>query len=275
MNCKKTASAIETWITEYALGIGKESLVVGVSGGIDSAVVSTLCANTALTTRCALLPIHQNIEETDRGSRHCQWLMNGGGDVRVNKVDLTSSYSEIKMSAIVSFGKQSGLSCANLRSRLRMAMLYMFSNNLNGLVVGTGNKIEDYGVGFCTRYGDTGVDINPIGSLLKSQVFELAAYFGINKEILNAKPTDGLWSDGRDDESQLGNTYSEFEDAMSYCEHYNIETFEDFRHHLEIVHAHPSGQAWKKTPLSVDNYIHRHATNSFKMKMPPIGPEPI
>jgi NAD+ synthase len=204
---------IVNWIKHYAENNNISSLVIGVSGGIDSSLVSTLCAMTDIPTHCVLMPIHQDPEHTKRGYNHVRWLQKYHIKVNMHQFDLTDMYD--KFVNVMDYAN-SELGYANSRSRLRMVTLYQLAATTNGIVVGTGNKVEDFGVGFYTKYGDGGVDISPIADLTKTEVYELAKELGINKEIIDATPTDGLWGDSRNDEEQIGATYPELEWAMSY-----------------------------------------------------------
>ena len=186
------------------------------SGGIDSAITSTLCALSGKNTLCILMPIHQNEQEFNRSSEHANWLTSKFSNVSVCKVDLTETF-DILSKEIPSEIK-SHLTMANTRARIRMTTLYTFAGSKGMLVAGTGNKVEDFGVGFYTKYGDGGVDLSPIADLMKSEVYEIAKELKIINSIQDAAPTDGLWSDGRNDEDQLGATYNELEWAM---EEYN------------------------------------------------------
>ena len=201
---------IVNWIKEYAERHDKTALIVGVSGGIDSAVVSTLCAKTGIKT----IPCILSINSPDwLAFDHVRWL----DDEYTNidwRVDNVENLFRAFESTAETLEADSELGFANSRSRLRMALLYQIAQSNNGLVVGTGNKVEDFGVGFFTKYGDGGVDISPIGDLYKSEVYELGASLGILDSIMEATPTDGLWDDGRTDEDQMGLTYDELEEAM-------------------------------------------------------------
>tara|TARA_R100000458_G_scaffold59951_1_gene73186 strand:- start:15151 stop:15906 length:756 start_codon:yes stop_codon:yes gene_type:complete len=203
---------IVNWIQEKAEKAKRPVLVVGVSGGIDSAVVSTLCSKTKLKTIVVNMPIHQDPEQIDRATYHFKWLKENFTKVEGLTIDLTNVYDEF----IKNFpkGYKYNLACANSRARLRMTTLYQIAGSSQGLVVGTGNKVEDFGVGFFTKYGDGGVDISPIADFMKSEVYEIGKELGIIDSILQAPPTDGLWGDGRTDEDQLGVTYDELEWAM-------------------------------------------------------------
>ena len=210
----KLQNRISNWLNEYLTGNNMESFVIGISGGIDSAVTSTLCAMTGKRTIVVTMPIHQNPEETFRGMNHIDWLKDNYPNVEQYNVELTGIYDKFKIESPALF--QNDLSLANTKARIRMSTLYLIAGGSKGLVVGTGNKVEDFGVGFFTKYGDGGVDISPIADLMKSEVYEIAKKLNINKEIIDASPTDGLWDDGRTDQDQLGVTYDELEWAMNY-----------------------------------------------------------
>ena len=203
---------ISNWIKDYAEKHKVESLVVGVSGGIDSAVVSTLCALTGIQTFVLSMPIRQADDQHDRSVDHCLKLLERFPNVHWETIHLTKVFEQFEQL----FPANNKLALANSRSRLRMITLYQVAQENNGIVVGTGNKVEDFGVGFFTKYGDGGVDISPIADLTKTQVRELARELGVNQEIIDAPPTDGLWEDGRSDEDQIGATYEELEWAMEY-----------------------------------------------------------
>ena len=198
---------ISDWLKSYLEDNNLKTFIVGISGGIDSAVTSTLCAMTGKKTVVVTMPIHQNPDETDRGKRHIKWLKNNYSNIEDYHIDLTGTYEDLKQ-AIPKINIDNkelyDLSLANTRARIRMSSLYLISGGLKGIVVGTGNKIEDFGVGFFTKYGDGGVDISPIGDLMKSEVWSRGQQLGIIEDILDAQPTDGLWDDGRTDEYQLG-----------------------------------------------------------------------
>ena len=203
---------IVNWIKDYADKNRIQSLVVGVSGGIDSAVVSTLCAETKLPTFVLGMPIHQDSEQESLSDKHMDWLSQKNDNVKKLKFDLTRTFETFKKT--LNEYSHDELSLANTRSRLRMVTLYQIAGKYNGIVVGTGNKVEDYGVGFYTKYGDGGVDIAPIADLYKTEVRELGGYLGVSQEIIDATPTDGLWDDNRTDEDQLGVSYTLLEEAM-------------------------------------------------------------
>jgi len=189
-----------------------KSFVVGVSGGIDSGVVSTLCAETGLPVYVIAMPIHQDEGQRTLSQDHMKWLVDTYENVSMVQFDLTSVFEEFKKS--LSGYAQNTLALANTRSRLRMVTLYQIAGENSGLVVGTGNKVEDYGVGFYTKYGDGGVDIAPIADLYKTEVWELGKHLGVSQDIIEAQPTDGLWDDKRTDEDQLGASYADLELAM-------------------------------------------------------------
>jgi NAD+ synthase len=202
---------ITDWIQDYANRAGMKSLVVGISGGIDSAVVSALCAKTGLNTVAVTMPIRQRPDLHDLSMRQGAWLCNEFDNVRHEIIDLTSTFDEFE-GRLNTYDNLLGF--ANSRSRLRMVTLYQIAQSVGGLVVGTGNKVEDFGVGFYTKYGDGGVDISPIADCYKTEVWQMGRELGILQEIIDAAPTDGLWDDGRTDEDQLGLTYADLEVAM-------------------------------------------------------------
>jgi len=214
MNSKKIIENITDWLINYSEKSNTNGFVVGVSGGVDSAVTSTLCAQTGLPTLCLDLPILQSKKEHDRAKKHIDWLKDKYKNTSSKSIDLSESFLSFKNSVEINSNKNNLLSLANSRSRLRMATLYYYAGLNNYIVVGTGNKVEDFGIGFYTKYGDGGVDISPIADLYKTEIFEIAKKLSIIKEIILAKPTDGLWDDERSDEDQIGATYEELEWAM-------------------------------------------------------------
>jgi len=224
---KKLKQDIVKWLGDYVLENSSiKAFVVGVSGGIDSAVVSTLAASTGLPTYALGMPIHQNSEQKNLSDSHLEWLQENFNNVIVQKFDLTKVFDTFQFT-MKEFGSDK-LSLANSRSRLRMVTLYQVAGTVGGVVVGTGNKVEDYGVGFYTKYGDGGVDIAPIADLYKTEVWELGKHFGVDQRIINAQPTDGLWDDGRTDEDQLGVSYSALEEAMEYGTGPGIDILQKF-----------------------------------------------
>lgn len=219
MNSEKTVNHIVNWLKDYATEAGIKGFVIGISGGIDSALTSTLCAKTGLHLLCVEMPIHQAENQVNRALNHIKWLQENFKDVSMTKVELTHIFDSLVASfPPIKDEEDRFMSLANTRARLRMTSLYYFAA-LNGyLVAGTGNKVEDFGIGFFTKYGDGGVDLSPIADLLKTEVYELAAHLKINQDILNAAPTDGLWGDDRTDEDQIGASYPELEWAMQMDE---------------------------------------------------------
>lgn len=217
MNTEAVISHIIDWLNDYADKAGTVGFVVGVSGGIDSATTSTLAAKTGRPTLCLEMPIHQAESQDSRARRHIDELEKQFNNVSSIRTDLTPLFeSFVNSMPAVESEEHRFLSLANTRARLRMTTLYYFAGLHNYLVAGTGNKVEDFGVGFYTKYGDGGVDISPIADLNKTEVYAIAETLGVNQEIMVAKPTDGLWGDDRSDEDQLGASYPELEWAMEY-----------------------------------------------------------
>ncbi|MDO4782055.1 MAG: NAD(+) synthase [Capnocytophaga felis] len=214
MNAEKVSKRIVQWLQSYVETSRVKGLIVGISGGVDSAVVSTLCAETSLPTLCLELPIHQAESHVSRAKEHIHFLKKNYANVSSLEVDLTSVFDQF-VSQIPETDKPTyEMALANTRARLRMTTLYYFAGLEGYIVVGTGNKIEDFGVGFFTKYGDGGVDVSPIADLMKSEVYLLGKYLKIPESILNAKPSDGLFGDDRSDEDQLKASYDELEWAM-------------------------------------------------------------
>ncbi|MBU2939896.1 NAD(+) synthase [Lacinutrix sp. C3R15] len=227
MQTEKVVDHIVKWLKDYATKANIKGFVIGISGGIDSAVTSTLCAKTGLDLLCLEMPIHQAESQVSRALNHIDWLKTNFDKVSMTQVQLTPVFDSL-VTALppVENEEDRFMSLANTRARLRMTTLYYFAA-LNGyLVAGTGNKVEDFGVGFYTKYGDGGVDLSPIADLLKTEVYEIAKYLGIHQEIIEAAPTDGLWGDDRTDEDQIGATYPELEWAMQM--HDEGKTEDDF-----------------------------------------------
>ena len=208
----KLKTDISDWMVDYMKSSGMNCFVVGVSGGIDSAVVSTLAAETRYNIFALGMPIHQNSEQESLSDAHLKWLSEKYVNVEAVKINLTNTFETFRYDLERHATDNHAL--ANTRSRLRMVTLYQFAGQYKGIVVGTGNKVEDYGVGFYTKYGDGGVDIAPIADLYKTEVWELGKHLGVDSRIIEATPTDGLWNDGRTDEDQLGTTYVALEEAM-------------------------------------------------------------
>lgn len=215
MQTEKVVNHIVNWLKDYATNAKINGFVIGVSGGIDSAVTSTLCARTGLNVICVEMPIHQAKSQVSRALGHIDWLKSNFNNVSMTQVNLTPVFDSL-ISALpkVMEEEERFMSLANTRARLRMTTLYYFAALNKYLVAGTGNKVEDFGVGFYTKYGDGGVDLSPIADLLKTEVYELAKYLGVNQDIIDAAPTDGLWGDDRTDEDQIGASYPELEWAM-------------------------------------------------------------
>ena len=214
MEVSKKVVFIKDWILNYINSMPKQatSLVIGISGGIDSSVASTLCALTGTKTIVLTMPIKQISSQHDLSLKHEKWLKNKFKNIESHTIELDEVFKSFR-SKLSGFDNEHGL--ANSRARIRMTTLYQVAAANNGIVVGTGNKIEDFGVGFYTKYGDGGVDISPIADCTKTEVWELGKELGILEEIIQAQPTDGLWDDGRTDVVQLGLTYQELEEAMN------------------------------------------------------------
>jgi len=213
MDVKKRANIITDWINNYcdSASYKPKALVVGISGGIDSSVVSTLCANTGRKTIVLTMPIKQIKSQHDLSLAHAKWLKQKYKNVEHHLLEMDKIFTSFSQ-VLNNFDNEHGY--ANSRARLRMATLYQVAAANKGIVVGTGNKVEDFGVGFYTKYGDGGVDISPIADCNKTQVWELGRYLGVSDDIINTPPTDGLWDDGRNDVQQLGMSYEELEKAM-------------------------------------------------------------
>ena len=238
MDVSQKASFISNWIKDYANSMPKKakSLVIGVSGGIDSSVSSTLSAMTGLRTIVLSMPIKQKAEQHDLSQKHKEWLKNKFSNVEGYTLELDDVFKSFE-NTLSKFENEHGM--ANSRARLRMTTLYQVAAANSGIVVGTGNKVEDFGVGFYTKYGDGGVDISPIADCNKTEVWELGKELGILDEIINAAPTDGLWDDGRTDEGQLGLSYQELEEAMENPNSKNRNKYTEIRkmnlHKMEAI----------------------------------------
>ena len=211
MNTAEKINFISNWILDYSNKNNFSSLVIGISGGIDSAVTSTLSARTNLQTHVVTMPILDHQTLNNRGNNHVDWLKKNFKNITHHHIDLSKVFGEFQ-DKLGSNNSEHGY--ANSQARLRMTTLYQIAASNNGIVVGTGNKVEDFGIGFYTKYGDGGVDISPIADCLKTEVWDMGKKLGINQEIIKADPTDGLWTDGRTDEQQVGLSYEEIEEAM-------------------------------------------------------------
>jgi NAD+ synthase len=227
LNSEKVNHLIVNWLKNYAVNAGANGFVIGISGGIDSALTSTLCAQTGLKTLCVEMPIHQAQSHVNRAKEHIEQLKKRFANVSDAIVNLTPVFEGFKAQIPTTTDEAKyNLALANSRARLRMTTLYYFAGIQGLLVTGTGNKVEDFGVGFYTKYGDGGVDLSPIADLMKSEVRTLAKYVQVPESILNATPTDGLFGDDRSDEDQLGASYNELEKAMNAAD--NGKTENDF-----------------------------------------------
>ena len=248
MNTKEVKQYIKNWILEYHRNSKTKGFVIGISGGIDSALTSTLVAETGTPLLCIEMPINQNENQVSRGKKHIAWLKKNYKNINSIECNLTEIFNQFK-SISLEKNKTQLLALANTRSRLRMTTLYYYAQLNNSLVVGTGNKVEDFGIGFYTKYGDGGVDLSPIADLMKSEVFKLAKSLNINKDILEAPPTDGLWDNDQTDEDQIGATYEELEWAMKNSKSKNLSQREQ-----EVLKI----------------YNHFHNTNKHKMVPIPV-----
>ncbi len=219
MNTEKVVEYIVTWLKDYATNAKVNGFVIGISGGIDSAVTSTLCAKTGFPVLCVEMPIHQSENQVSRAKEHISQLKERFKKVSSIEVNLTHTFEKFK-SAVPKIEDTTTLnmSLANTRARLRMTTLYYFAGLHGYLVAGTGNKVEDFGVGFFTKYGDGGVDLSPIADLMKSEVYEIAKFLEVPNTIQKAQPTDGLFGDSRTDEDQIGASYDELEWAMNQAD---------------------------------------------------------
>jgi len=267
MDYKKLEIQIVSWLEKYLEDSGLKGFVVGISGGVDSAVVSTLCAKTKYPVYCIELPIHQHSDHVSRASNHIKWLQDNFKQIEKFDIDLSDSFDVFSSKLSKNIAEDSSsteLADANLRSRMRMCALYYASNMHGLLVAGTGNKVEDFGVGFFTVGGDGQVDLSPIADLLKTEVWEFSKYLGVNKEITDAIPSDGLWGDTRSDEDQLKASYPELEWAMSYLD--EIEKFEPLSRPLSVSEEDLSPR--QKEVLEV--YTRLNSRNQFKMVPTPM-----
>ena len=264
---KQRIRHIVKWIKDYARSAKINTLVVGISGGIDSSVVSALCAETGLKTIVVQMPIRQNKTLNNRSSMQATWLLERYPDTVTHmSVDLTPVFTAFEKKTDPFCGAidaaQVNLAFANSRARLRMMTLYQIAQSHKGIVVGTGNRVEDFGVGFFTKYGDGGVDISPIGDCLKTEVWDMGRELGLEREIIDAPPTDGLWDDGRNDEDQLGMTYPELERTMNL----------DFLKRAGAVDSDMPGSAKlsAKDRANLKRYQEIRARNMHKMQPIPV-----
>lgn len=253
MKKQQVIKYISGWLRKYCQDAGMNGFVVGVSGGIDSALTSTLCALTGKRVIVLNMPIHQHKNQYDLAAAHIEWLRKKFKNVSGHEVKLTAAFKKL----FETFPEEvrDSHSMANTRSRLRMLTLYAFSTHHKMLVAGTGNKVEDFGVGFYTKYGDGGVDVSPIADLMKSEVYALAGELGVIKDILTAAPVDGLWADNRTDEQQIGATYDELEKAMK---------------HLNSKSQVPNPRLTAREKEVIKIYERFHKMNEHKMKPIPV-----
>ena len=252
MNTQKVKEYIIQWLINYKNENNLNGFIVGVSGGIDSAVTSTLCSKTGIETLCLDMPIKQEASQHSRAKYHINWLKDKYESVDSKSIDMTNmlkGFEKIVPKEKIGYSQNHAL--ANTRARLRMLTLYYFASLNNYVVVGTGNKVEDFGIGFFTKYGDGGVDISPIADLTKSEVYKLAKHLEIDKTIIDANPTDGLWDDNRTDEQQIGAKYDEIEWVMQQKE--AGKNSDDFkgreREVFEIFEKHHSNNKHKMTTI--------------------------
>lgn len=274
LDFSQTKNHIAEWLKSYAINAKMKGYIIGVSGGIDSAVCSTLCAMTGLPLTVVRMSIHQAADQADRGAKHIEWLKSNFPNVKSLDIDLSDAYDK-EVELIKNAGGFDGineeqifLACSNTRSRMRMVTLYGVGGANNLLVCGTGNKVEDYGIGFFTKFGDGGVDLSPIGELTKTEVYALGKELGVIQEILDARPTDGLWTDGRTDEDQIGATYPELEWAMNFCDSVKPHAIDIFvKAPILDFFDKPITERQKEV---IKIYWNRHKANAHKMDMPPI-----
>lgn len=254
MQTEKVVDYIVNWLKDYAVKAKVNGFVIGISGGIDSAVTSALCAKTGLDLLCIEMPIHQAKSHVTRAQEHIEHLKKNYTNVRSKSVDLTPVFEEFKTEVSLE-GEQAivDMALANTRARLRMTTLYYHAGLYGLLVAGTGNKVEDFGVGFYTKYGDGGVDLSPIADLLKSEVYKIGSYLGVTKSIMEAAPSDGLFGDARSDEDQIGASYPELEWAMQMKD--EGRTIEDFNgRQLEVFNIfmrYNSSNQHKMIPIPI------------------------
>lgn len=254
MHTEKVVDFIVKWLKDYAINANMNGFVIGISGGIDSAVTSSLCAKTGFPTLCVEMPIHQAKSQVNRGKEHIEQLQYRYPNVTSTNFDLTTVFEEFKKQDPQSASSKSlELTLANTRARLRMTTLYYYAGLKKYLVAGTGNKVEDFGIGFYTKYGDGGVDLSPIADLMKSEVYALAEYLEVPNSIQRAAPTDGLFGDNRTDEDQIGASYDELEWAMAMKD--LGKNSDDFKKREKVV---------------FDLYVRLNTINQHKMNPIPI-----
>lgn len=250
-NPEKVSKHIVSWIDNYLNKSKMKGFVVGVSGGVDSALTSTLCAETKRNVLCVEMPINQKKDQVSRSKKHIEWLKKKYSNVSSINISLDNTFDSFIESIPEVKSSENDLSLANTRSRLRMVALYYFSSLKKYLVVGTGNKVEDFGIGFYTKYGDGGVDISPIADLLKSDVYNLAKFYNIINEIIEATPTDGLWDDNRNDEDQIGASYEELEKAMQIAHNLDYDLSNREQEVLKIYKSLNSSNRHKMLPIPI------------------------
>ena len=250
-NPEKVSKHIVSWIDNYLNKSKMKGFVVGVSGGVDSALTSTLCAETKRNVLCIEMPINQDKDQVSRSKKHIEWLKKKYSNVSSINISLDNTFDSFIESIPEVKSSENDLSLANTRSRLRMVALYYFSSLKKYIVVGTGNKVEDFGIGFYTKYGDGGVDISPIADLLKSDVYNLAKFYNINDEIIEATPTDGLWNDNRNDEDQIGASYEELEKAMQIAHNLDYDLSNREQEVLKIYKSLNSSNRHKMLPIPI------------------------
>jgi len=250
-NPEKVSKHIVSWIDNYLNKSKMKGFVVGVSGGVDSALTSTLCAETKRNVLCVEMPINQEKDQVSRSKKHIEWLKKKYSNVSSINISLDNTFDSFIESIPEVKSSENDLSLANTRSRLRMVALYYFSSLKKYLVVGTGNKVEDFGIGFYTKYGDGGVDISPIADLLKSDVYNLAKFYSIIDEIIEATPTDGLWDDNRNDEDQIGASYEELEKAMQIAHNLDYDLSNREQEVLKIYKSLNSSNRHKMLPIPI------------------------
>lgn len=254
MQTEKVINHIVNWLKDYAINAKVNGFVVGISGGIDSAVTSTLCAKTGLDVLCIEMPIHQAESHVSRAHEYIKQLKDRFNNVTDTRTDLTPVFEEFKTEVSLE-GKQAvvDMALANTRARLRMTTLYYYAGLKGLLVAGTGNKVEDFGVGFYTKYGDGGVDLSPIADLLKSEVYAIGKHLNVPNSIMQAAPSDGLFGDARSDEDQIGASYPELEWAMQMDEKGHVETdFSDRKKEVfKIFKRYNNSNKHKMIPIPI------------------------